>query len=162
MWLAGRAGKRTEPLLNRNEGRKKNKQTNVKKIGGCGNKGANAWIPDAVNAQLESPDKVVVRPASAEIRFSDFLDFLSKSHGSHLRRQNEKKQTKAETPMLLANASFYLEYTTIASVFPEMVFVFIFLFFLSPNFFFFFFSLKQILFGCFCGKKKKERILLRA
>ena len=37
----------------------------------------NDWIPDLVKSQLPYPDLVVVRPATSEINFSDFLDFIS-------------------------------------------------------------------------------------
>lgn len=35
------------------------------------------WIPEAVRSQLNHPDLVVVRPASAEMTFSQFLDFIT-------------------------------------------------------------------------------------
>ena len=35
------------------------------------------WIPEAVKSQLQFPDLVVVRPATSEMHFSDFLDFIA-------------------------------------------------------------------------------------
>lgn len=35
------------------------------------------WIPEKVREQLSFPDLVVVRPATAELLFSDFLDYIS-------------------------------------------------------------------------------------
>lgn len=35
------------------------------------------WIPTAVKSQLPFPDLVVVRPATTEMNFSEFLDFIS-------------------------------------------------------------------------------------
>ena len=35
------------------------------------------WIPESVRAQLPYPDLVVVRPATRELKFSDFLNFIS-------------------------------------------------------------------------------------
>ena len=35
------------------------------------------WIPPAVKSQLPFPDLVVVRPATSEMKFSDFLDFIT-------------------------------------------------------------------------------------
>lgn len=35
------------------------------------------WIPESVKEQLPFPDLVVVRPATAEMKFSEFLDFIS-------------------------------------------------------------------------------------
>ena len=35
------------------------------------------WIPTEVKSQLPYPDLVVVRPATSEMKFSDFLDFIS-------------------------------------------------------------------------------------
>ena len=34
------------------------------------------WIPETVRVQLPYPDLVVVRPATAEMKFSDFLDYI--------------------------------------------------------------------------------------
>jgi len=56
-------------------------------------------IPDYVLTQLESPDKVVVRPAPLELPFSDFIRYM-----------------EGEEEM---NANFYLEYTSISNL-PKM------------------------------------------
>ena len=41
------------------------------------------WIPDEVRLQLPFPDLVVVRPATADILFSDFVDFISSENRSY-------------------------------------------------------------------------------
>ena len=40
------------------------------------------WIPESVRSQLSQPDLVVVRPASVEIGFSQFLDYIASSNRS--------------------------------------------------------------------------------
>lgn len=42
----------------------------------------NDWIPESVRSQLSHPDLVVVRPASVEITFSQFLDYIASSNRS--------------------------------------------------------------------------------
>ena len=41
------------------------------------------WIPETVRKQLPYPDLVVVRPATAEMSFSSFLDFISSENRSY-------------------------------------------------------------------------------
>lgn len=55
------------------------------------------WIPEAVRSQLQYPDLVVVRPASVEMTFSRFLDFIASRNRTH---------------------SAYLEYSSIPSHLP--------------------------------------------
>ncbi len=58
------------------------------------------WIPEAVRSQLEYPDLVVVRPATAEMKFSSFLDFISSGNRTY---------------------SAYLEYSSITQYMPMLV-----------------------------------------
>ena len=58
-------------------------------------------IPDSVRSQLESPELVLVRPATMDLSFSTFL-----------------KRLKA--PPSESNSSIYLEYLSMASYFPEL------------------------------------------
>ena len=58
------------------------------------------WIPESVKKQLLFPDLVVVRPATAEMRFSDFLDFISTRNDSMY--------------------SAYLEYSSIPYYMPQL------------------------------------------
>lgn len=57
-------------------------------------------IPDFVLHELESPDKVVVRPATRNLPFTAFLSLLA----------NQENLT----------ASYYLEYLSIKSYLPEL------------------------------------------
>lgn len=57
------------------------------------------WIPEQVRAQLQFPDLVVVRPATSEMKFTDFLDFISSTNRSH---------------------SAYLEYSSIPYYMPQL------------------------------------------
>lgn len=57
------------------------------------------WIPEQVRAQLDFPDLVVVRPATSEMTFSDFLDFILSSNRTH---------------------SAYLEYSSIPYYMPQL------------------------------------------
>lgn len=57
------------------------------------------WIPAEVKSQLPYPDLVVVRPATTEMRFSDFLDFISSGNQSF---------------------SAYLEYSSIPYYMPRL------------------------------------------
>ena len=57
------------------------------------------WIPERVRSQLSFPDLVVVRPATAEMRFSDFLDLISSANRTY---------------------SAYLEYSSIPYYMPEL------------------------------------------
>lgn len=41
------------------------------------------WIPESVKTQLPYPDLVVVRPATAEMMFSEFLDFITSRNQSY-------------------------------------------------------------------------------
>ncbi|XP_023931467.1 jmjC domain-containing protein 7 [Lingula anatina] len=61
-------------------------------------------IPTDVKKQLHFPDLVVVRPATLNVNFSNFLEMLSndKNHGKH------------------RNYSAYLEYTSIPQYFPSL------------------------------------------
>ncbi|BFZ04950.1 hypothetical protein BsWGS_07989 [Bradybaena similaris] len=64
----------------------------------------NFSIPKSVYNKLPYPDLVVVRPASMEILFSEFLDLVENiSLG------------------LVKNMSAYLEYSSIANYFPELI-----------------------------------------
>lgn len=71
---------------------------------------ANIWdsfatfkIPKAVIKKLPYPDLVVVRPATTEIKFSEFLDLIGNvSEGR------------------LTNFSAYLEYTSVSDYFPDL------------------------------------------
>ncbi|CAG5116348.1 unnamed protein product [Candidula unifasciata] len=64
----------------------------------------NFSIPESVYRKLPYPDLVVVRPASMEIRFSEFIDFIENiSLG------------------LVKNMSAYLEYSSITNYFPELI-----------------------------------------
>ena len=58
------------------------------------------WIPESVKKQLPFPDLVVIRPATAEMRFSDFLDFISTRNDSMY--------------------SAYLEYSSIPYYMPQL------------------------------------------
>lgn len=58
------------------------------------------WIPESVKEQLPFPDLVVVRPATAEMKFSDFLDFISMRNDSMY--------------------SAYLEYSSIPYYMPQL------------------------------------------
>ena len=58
------------------------------------------WIPESVKKQLSFPDLVVVRPATTDVRFSDFLDFISTRNGSMY--------------------SAYLEYSSIPYYMPQL------------------------------------------
>eukprot|EP00049_Salpingoeca_infusionum_P016098 m.324128 g.324128 ORF g.324128 m.324128 type:complete len:519 (+) comp16008_c0_seq4:132-1688(+) len=58
-------------------------------------------IPQYIKAQLPYPDLVVVRPASLEMRCSDFMELLSRPRN--------------------ASGSAYLEYTEIASTMPSLL-----------------------------------------
>ena len=58
------------------------------------------WIPESVKKQLPFPDLVVVRPATAEMKFSDFLDFISTRNDSMY--------------------SAYLEYSSIPYYMPQL------------------------------------------
>ncbi len=58
------------------------------------------WIPESVKKQLPFPDLVVVRPATTEIKFSDFLDFISTRNDSMY--------------------SAYLEYSSIPYYMPQL------------------------------------------
>ena len=58
------------------------------------------WIPESVKEQLPFPDLVVVRPATAEMKFSDFLDFISARNDSMY--------------------SAYLEYSSIPYYMPQL------------------------------------------
>ena len=58
------------------------------------------WIPDDVKKQLPFPDLVVVRPATTEMKFSDFLDFISTRNDSMY--------------------SAYLEYSSIPYYMPQL------------------------------------------
>ena len=55
------------------------------------------WIPESVRSQMQYPDLVVVRPATAEMTFSQFLDFITSRNRTH---------------------SAYLEYSSIPSHLP--------------------------------------------
>ena len=57
------------------------------------------WIPEAVKSQLPFPDLVVVRPATAKMIFSDFLDFIGAGNRSY---------------------SAYLEYSSIPYYMPSL------------------------------------------
>ena len=57
------------------------------------------WIPDEVKAKLLYPDLVVVRPATSEMTFSDFLDFISSGNQTF---------------------SAYLEYSSIPYYMPKL------------------------------------------
>ena len=57
------------------------------------------WIPDAVRSQLPYLDLVVVRPATSEMKFSDFLDFIASGNQS---------------------LSAYLEYSSIPYYMPKL------------------------------------------
>ena len=58
------------------------------------------WIPKEVKSQLPFPDLVVVRPATSEMKFSDFLDFISTRNNS--------------------TYSAYLEYSSIPYYMPQL------------------------------------------
>ena len=58
------------------------------------------WIPESVKEQLPFPDLVVVRPATAEMKFSEFLDFISTRNDSLY--------------------SAYLEYSSIPYYMPQL------------------------------------------
>ena len=58
------------------------------------------WIPESVKKQLPFSDLVVVRPATAEMKFSDFLDFISTRNDSMY--------------------SAYLEYSSIPYYMPQL------------------------------------------
>ena len=58
------------------------------------------WIPESVKEQLPFPDLVVVRPATAEMKFSNFLDFISTRNDSMY--------------------SAYLEYSSIPYYMPQL------------------------------------------
>ena len=58
------------------------------------------WIPESVKKQLPFPDLVVVRPATTEMKFSDFLDFISTRNDSMY--------------------SAYLEYSSIPYYMPQL------------------------------------------
>ena len=58
------------------------------------------WIPESVKEQLPFPDLVVVRPATAEMKFSEFLDFISMRNDSLY--------------------SAYLEYSSIPYYMPQL------------------------------------------
>lgn len=65
---------------------------------------SNFKIPQSVLAKLPFPDLVVPRPATANMRFSDYLDLMeSISNGS------------------ITNASAYLEYSSLSDYFPELL-----------------------------------------
>ena len=57
------------------------------------------WIPHNVRSQLSFPDLVVVRPATREMKFSDFLDIISAGNSTY---------------------SAYLEYTSIPYYMPAL------------------------------------------
>ena len=57
------------------------------------------WIPEQVRTQLQFPDLVVIRPATSEMKFSDFLDYISSTNRSH---------------------SAYLEYSSIPYYMPQL------------------------------------------
>ena len=57
------------------------------------------WIPERVKSQLLFPDLVVVRPATTEMRFSDFLDLILSANRTY---------------------SAYLEYSSIPYYMPEL------------------------------------------
>lgn len=57
------------------------------------------WIPEKVRSQMQYPDLVVVRPASAEMPFSQFLDFIASGNRTF---------------------SAYLEYSSIPSHLPRL------------------------------------------
>ncbi|XP_064602940.1 bifunctional peptidase and (3S)-lysyl hydroxylase Jmjd7-like [Liolophura sinensis] len=61
-------------------------------------------IPDIVRSQLPYPDLVVVRPATLDIRFSEFLDLVENVSSGTIR-----------------NISAYLEYTSLSEYFEELV-----------------------------------------
>lgn len=58
------------------------------------------WIPEQVKAQLPFPDLVVVRPATTEMKFSNFLDFIATRNDS--------------------TYSAYLEYSSIPYYMPQL------------------------------------------
>ncbi len=58
-------------------------------------------IPETVRKQLQFPDMVVVRPATAEMKFSEFIDLIS-------------------VGMNKSGVSAYLEYTSIPYYMPEL------------------------------------------
>lgn len=61
-------------------------------------------IPDIVRSQLLYPDLVVVRPATLDMKFSDFLDLVENvSNG------------------IIKNISAYLEYTSLSEYFKELL-----------------------------------------
>ena len=57
------------------------------------------WIPEVVRSQLSFPDLVVVRPATSEMKFSDFLELISSGNSSY---------------------SAYLEYSSIPHHMPKL------------------------------------------
>lgn len=57
------------------------------------------WIPEKVKTQLHFPDLVVVRPATTEMIFSDFLDFITSGNKTY---------------------SAYLEYSSIPYYMPKL------------------------------------------
>lgn len=57
------------------------------------------WIPETVKSQLPYPDLVVVRPAMREIKFSEFLDFITSGNQTY---------------------SAYLEYSSIPYYMPTL------------------------------------------
>ena len=57
------------------------------------------WIPEAVRSQLPYPDLVVVRPATSEMNFGEFLDFIGSGNKSF---------------------SAYLEYSSIPHYMPSL------------------------------------------
>ncbi|RHY18066.1 hypothetical protein DYB25_004287 [Aphanomyces astaci] len=63
--------------------------------------GANDAIPDFVLQNLESPDRVLVRPAAANMAFSSFVSRL--------------------TTALPSTTSYYLEYLSMATYVPELL-----------------------------------------
>ena len=60
---------------------------------------SDSWIPDRVRTQLSFPDLVVVRPATDEMAFGDFLDLVSLGRNK-------------------SGVSSYLEYSSIPSYLP--------------------------------------------
>ena len=57
------------------------------------------WIPEEVKSQLSFPDLVVVRPATSEMKFSDFLELITSGNSSY---------------------SAYLEYSSIPHYMPKL------------------------------------------
>ncbi|XP_041481825.1 uncharacterized protein LOC121428994 [Lytechinus variegatus] len=67
-------------------------------------------VPEQVSSQLLYPDLVVVRPATQNVKFSEFLDLI----------QNSSNAKKSERDKDQPRVSIYLEYSSIPSHFPKL------------------------------------------